>query len=43
MWDEILESLITIASTKAVDMLGTVVPGFRDEFESRQARRVVDR
>lgn len=40
VWDEILESLITIASAKAVDLLGSVVPGFQDEFESRHARRV---
>jgi hypothetical protein len=40
VWDEILEALITIASAKAVDLLGSVVPGFRDEFDSRHARRV---
>ena len=40
VWDEILEALITVASAKAVDLLGSVVPGFRDEFEVRHARRV---
>jgi hypothetical protein len=39
VWDEILEALITIASAKAVDLLGSVVPGFRDEYETRHARR----
>lgn len=39
VWDEILEALITIASAKAVDLLGSVVPGFRDEFDLRHARR----
>lgn len=39
VWDEILEALITIASAKAVDVLGSVVPGFRDEYETRHARR----
>ena len=39
VWDEILEALITVASAKAVDMLGSVVPGFRDEFELRHTRR----
>ena len=40
VWDEFLEALITIASAKAVDLLGSVVPGFRDVFDSRHARRV---
>jgi len=40
VWDEILEALITVASAKAVDLLGSVVPGFRDEFDSRHTRRV---
>lgn len=40
VWDEILEALITVASVKAVDLLGSVVPGFRDEFDTRHARRV---
>lgn len=40
VWDEILEALITVASAKAVDLLGSVVPGFRDEFDTRHARRV---
>ncbi len=40
VWDEILEALITIASAKAVDLLGSVVPGFRDEFDARHGRRV---
>ena len=39
VWDEILEALITVASAKAVDLLGTVVPGFRDEYDTRHARR----
>jgi hypothetical protein len=44
VWDEILESLITIASAKAVDLLGSVVPGFRDEFDARRhGRRVEER
>jgi hypothetical protein len=40
VWDEILEALITVASAKAVDVLGSVVPGFRDQFDSRHPRRV---
>ena len=43
VWDEILEALITIASAKAVDLLGSVVPGFRDEFDQRHHARRVDR
>jgi hypothetical protein len=39
VWDEILESLIAVASTRAVDFLSSVVPGFKDEFQTHHARR----
>jgi hypothetical protein len=38
IWDRILETLIGVASAKAVDVLGSVVPGFRNEYESRHDR-----
>jgi hypothetical protein len=30
-WDHMLEALIGVASTKAIDLIANVVPGFRDE------------
>ena len=35
-WQAILEALVGVAAVKAVDWIGTVVPGFRDEWEVRQ-------
>lgn len=34
-WEQILDTLIGLASAKAIDVLGSYVPGFRHEFESR--------
>ncbi|HYN07133.1 MAG TPA: hypothetical protein VES67_07060 [Vicinamibacterales bacterium] len=34
-WGRILDTLIGVASAKAIDVLGSYVPGFRHEFESR--------
>ena len=34
-WEQILDTLIGVASAKAIDVLGSYVPGFRHEFESR--------
>ena len=34
-WEQILDTLIGIASAKAIDVFGSYVPGFRQEFESR--------
>lgn len=34
-WDHILEALLAVASAKAVEWIGTRVPGFQDEFQSR--------
>jgi hypothetical protein len=36
-WDHIVESLIGLGSMKAIEWLGTKIPGFRDEYESRHA------
>jgi hypothetical protein len=38
-WERILETLIGVASAKAVDLLGSVVPGFRGEYDSRHLGR----
>jgi hypothetical protein len=35
-WQNILEALVGVAAVKAVDWIGNVVPGFRDEWEARQ-------
>jgi hypothetical protein len=35
-WEQILEALIGVAAAKAIDWIGKAVPGFRDEYESRQ-------
>ena len=37
-WNEILETLIGLASSKAIGLLGDVLPGFRDEYDTRHAR-----
>ena len=37
-WDHMLEALIAVASTKAIDLIGNVVPGFRDEYHARTDR-----
>jgi hypothetical protein len=34
-WDDILDTLIGVASAKAIDVLASYVPGFRREFDSR--------
>jgi hypothetical protein len=34
-WERILDTLIGVASAKAIDVLGAYVPGFRREFASR--------
>jgi hypothetical protein len=36
-WQQILDTLIGVASAKAIDVLGSYVPGFRHEFESRHS------
>jgi hypothetical protein len=38
-WDRILETLIGVASAKAVALLESVVPGFRNEYDSRHLGR----
>lgn len=35
-WQSILEALVGVAAVKAVDWIGNVVPGFRDEWDARQ-------
>ena len=37
-WNEILETLIGLASVKAVNVIGNLLPGFRDEYEARHTR-----
>ena len=39
-WNEILETLIGLASAKAISLLGDVLPGFRDEYDARHARPI---
>jgi len=34
-WEHMLEALIGVASAKAIDFIGNVVPGFREEYHSR--------
>jgi len=38
-WDHMLEALIAVASAKAMDLIGNVVPGFRDEYDARTMER----
>ena len=35
-WQTILEALVGVAAVKAVDWIGGVVPGFREEYDARQ-------
>ena len=35
-WQNILEALVGVAAVKAVEWIGNVVPGFRDEWETKQ-------
>lgn len=35
-WETILESLLGVASTAAIGLVSQYVPGFKDEYESRQ-------
>jgi hypothetical protein len=34
-WDHIAETLLAVASAKAIDFVASKVPGFREEFSSR--------
>ena len=43
VWDDILEVLISVASAKAIEVLGSFVPGFQDEYDARHSRRPDDR
>ena len=36
-WQNILETLVAMAAAKAVQWVSSLVPGFRDEYEARQA------
>jgi hypothetical protein len=36
VWQNILEALVGVAAVKAVDWIGDMVPGFRDEWDARQ-------
>jgi hypothetical protein len=42
-WSEIVETLIGLASAKAIDMIGRAIPGFRDEYQTRHAVAPRDR
>jgi hypothetical protein len=35
-WEHILEALIGVSALKAVEWIGSIVPGFRDEYQARQ-------
>jgi hypothetical protein len=37
-WDHVLESLVAVLSAKAVEAIGSFVPGFREEYSSRTLR-----
>jgi hypothetical protein len=34
-WDHMLEALVAVASVKAAEWVGSFVPGFRDEYDTR--------
>jgi hypothetical protein len=36
-WQNILETLVAMAAAKAIQWIGSFVPGFRDEYDARQA------
>ena len=38
-WNRILETMIGVASAKAVELLSSVVPGFRNEYRTRHPER----
>jgi hypothetical protein len=38
-WDHMLEALIAVASTKAIELIGSFVPGFHDEYHARATER----
>lgn len=40
-WDQILSTLVGVGSAKAIDLIGSVVPGFRDEYASRHTGEAV--
>jgi len=35
-WQNIVEALVGLAAVKAVEWIGSAVPGFRDEYDARQ-------
>jgi hypothetical protein len=35
-FQNILETLVAMAAAKAIQWVGNLVPGFRDEYEARQ-------
>jgi hypothetical protein len=37
-WNHILDALVAVAAAKAVDMVGSVVPGFRDYYPAGPPR-----
>jgi len=39
-WNEILETLIGLASAKAISAIGDFLPGFREQYDSRHTRPI---
>jgi hypothetical protein len=42
-WSEIVETLVGLASAKAIDLISGVIPGFREEYHTRHAIAPRDR